>query len=121
MRMNGMRVEPIYWIMAAASVVLYGIDYLLFGRAGEIGFGLLGNLAFLPVYVLFVTLMIEKILRQRERESLHQKLNMVVGVFFSEVGSPLLKACRSFIRESPELTTLLNVTPQWQAVDYQRC
>ena len=120
MRKNTMRVEPIYWIMAAASVVLYGIDYLLFGRAGEIGFGLLGNLAFLPVYVLFVTLMIEKILRQRERESLHQKLNMVVGVFFSEVGSPLLKACREFIRESPELATLLNVSPQWKAADYQR-
>lgn len=120
MRNKKKLVEPIYVVMALMSALLYGVDYLVFGRAGEIGFGLLGNLAFLPVYVLFVTLMIEKILRQRERESLHQKLNMVVGVFFSEVGTPLLKECREFIKESTELTALLRVSPQWHAADYQR-
>ena len=106
--------------MALVSVVLYGVDYMVFGRAGEIGFGLLGNLAFLPIYVLFVTLMIEKILKQRERESLRQKLNMVVGVFFSEVGTPMLKACRGFVKESPELLGVFKVTPQWKPDDYQR-
>ena len=75
---------------------------------------------FRSVYVLFVTLMIEKILRQRERESLHQKLNMVVGVFFSEVGTPLLKECRGFVRESQELTSLLRVSAQWKGADYQQ-
>ena len=120
MRRNGIRIEPIYWIMALISAIFYMVDYYIFGRAGVIGFGLLGNLAFLRIYVLFVTLMIEKILKQRERESLHQKLNMVVGVFFSEVGTPLLRTCRGFVRESPELTDLLTVTPQWQEGDYQR-
>lgn len=119
--MTKLRAEPIYWIMVLASAVLYGVEFLIFGRAGEIGFSLLGNLAFLPVYVLFVTLMIEQILKRRERESLRQKLNMVVGVFFSEVGVPLLKCCREFVRESPELTGMLKVSPQWQAADYQRC
>jgi hypothetical protein len=115
---SSVRIEPIYWIMALASVGLYLMEYFIFGRASEIGFGLLGNLAFLPIYVLFVTLMIEKILKRRERESLHQKLNMVVGVFFSEVGTPLLKICRCFVKESPELTALLKVTPHWKADDY---
>lgn len=114
------RIEPIFWIMALVSVGLYGVDYMVFGRAGEIGFGLLGNLAFLPIYVLFVTLMIEKILKQRERESLRQKLNMVVGVFFSEVGTPMLKTCRGFVKESPELLGVFKVTPQWKPDDYQR-
>lgn len=119
--MTKLRVEPIYWIMVLASAVLYGVEFLIFGRAGEIGFSMLGNLAFLPVYVLFVTLMIEQILKRRERESLRQKLNMVVGVFFSEVGVPLLKCCREFVRESPELMGLLKVSLHWQAADYQRC
>ncbi|MFZ2948809.1 MAG: hypothetical protein WA003_04930 [Desulfuromonadaceae bacterium] len=119
--MAKLRAEPIYWIMVLTSAVLYGVEFLVFGRAGEIGFSLLGNLAFLPVYVLFVTLMIEQILKRRERESLRQKLNMVVGVFFSEVGVPLIKCCREFVRESPELTGMLKVSPQWQATDYQRC
>lgn len=119
--MTKLLAEPIYWIMVLVSSVLYGIDFLIFGRAGEIGFSMLGNLAFLPVYVLFVTLMIEQILKRRERESLRQKLNMVVGVFFSEVGVPLLKSCREFVRESPELMGLLKVSTQWQTADYQRC
>lgn len=113
--------EPIYWIMVLVSALLYGIEFLIFGRASEIGFSMLGNLAFLPVYVLFVTLMIEQILKRREREALRQKLNMVVGVFFSEVGNPLLKCCREFVRESPEFMGLFKVSPQWQAADYQRC
>ena len=37
MRINGARVEPIYWIMVVMSVLLYGVDYLIFGRGGEIG------------------------------------------------------------------------------------
>jgi len=120
MNKTSVRIEPIFWIMALVSVALYSVDYLVFGRAGEIGFGLLGNLAFLPIYVLFVTLMIEQILKRRERESLRQKLNMVVGVFFSEVGTPMLKACRGFVKESPELLALLKVTPHWTPDDYQR-
>ena len=119
--MTKLRAEPIYGIMILTSAVLYGVEFLIFGRAGEIGFSMLGNLAFLPVYVLFVTLMIEQILKRRERESLRQKLNMVVGVFFSEVGVPLLKCCREFVRESPELMGMLKVSPQWQTADYQRC
>jgi hypothetical protein len=120
MAQRRVQVSPIFLLLALVSAALYGIDYLIFGRAGEIGFGLLGNLAFLPVYVLFVTLMIEQLLKRRERESLRQKLNMVVGVFFSEVGTPLLKACRAFVKESPELMALLKVSPQWRPEDYQR-
>jgi hypothetical protein len=119
--MTKLLAEPIYWILVLASAVLYGVEFLIFGRAGEIGFSMLGNLAFLPVYVLFVTLMIEQILKRRERESLRHKLNMVVGVFFSEVGAPLLKCCREFAQGSPELMSLLKVSPKWQAADYQRC
>ena len=113
--------HAIFWILALASLGLYGLDYLIFGRIGEIGFSLLGNLAFLPVYVLFVTLMVEQLLKQRERDLVQQKLNMAIGTFFSEMGSPLLKAGRGFVQASPEWITQLKVAPRWKKEDYRRC
>ncbi len=99
--------------LLVVSLVLYGLEYWLYGRAGEIGFGFLGNLAFLPIYVLFVTLMIERVLKEREKEAIRQKLNMVIGVFFSEVGKALLKNGHAFVADGRELSEKARVSPSW--------
>lgn len=101
------------------SLILYVADYLVFGKAPDIAAGFLGNLAFLPIYVLFVTLMIERVLKEREREALRQKLNMVIGVFFSEVGTALLGDCFAFVREKEELAARVKVSGQWSAEDFR--
>lgn len=70
------RSEVLILLMLLLSVSLYGLDYFLFGPVRDIGFGFLGNLAFLPIYVLFVTFMIERILKEREKDVLRQKMKM---------------------------------------------
>jgi branched-subunit amino acid transport protein len=110
--------EKIVVAMLVMSLVLYGIEYLFFGQAREIGFGFLGNLAFLPIYVLFVTLMIERVLKQRERDALRQKLNMVIGVFFSEVGTPLLRDGFGFVQDCGGLAERLMVSGLWKDADF---
>ncbi|MBC7963083.1 MAG: hypothetical protein H7Y05_09075, partial [Steroidobacteraceae bacterium] len=52
--------------LVATSLILYGIDYYLLGNAKDLTIGFLGNFAFLPVYVIIVTLMIEQVLKERE-------------------------------------------------------
>ena len=113
------RSELIVLLMLVSSVVLYGLDYLLFGQARDIGFGLLGNLAFLPIYVLFVTLMIERVLKEREKEVLRQKMNMVIGVFFSEVGTALLQDGYSFLVEKEQLAARVRITAGWSERDFR--
>jgi hypothetical protein len=105
-------------LLLIASLVLYGVDFLVFGRAPEIAAGFLGNLAFLPVYVLFVTLMIERVFKERERLAIRQKLNMVIGVFFSEVGTELLRNFADFLPDSAVLSQRLKITPQWTERDF---
>ncbi len=107
-------------LLMFASLFLYGIEFMVFGRPVEIGFGFLGNLAFLPLYVLFVTLIIEKVLKERERLALRQKLNMVIGVFFSEVGNALLKDCLGFVINAHELTETFSVTLHWTPADFRK-
>lgn len=111
--------DSIVYLMLLVSLVLYLVDYFMFGRAEEIGFGFMSNVAFLPVYVLFVTLMIERVLKEREREAMIKKLNMVIGIFFSEVGSMLLHDFVSFFPDGEDLSRRLRVTGHWRDEDYQ--
>ena len=104
--------------MLLISVVLYGIDYLIFGKPADIGLGFIGNLAFLPIYVLFVTLMIEGVLREREKEALRQKMNMVIGVFFSEVGTHLLRDGSFFLSDKAGLQKQVRITSEWTDRDF---
>jgi len=106
--------------LATVSLLLYGIDYLLLGSAKELSIWFLGNLAFLPVYVIIVTLMIEQIMRERERQSIMCKLNMVIGVFFSEVGNHLLRELANYVVMCDELRSKLMVNGQWKDEDFQR-
>jgi hypothetical protein len=106
-------------LLIIASLVLYGVDFLVFGRAPEIAVGFLGNLAFLPIYVLFVTLMIERVIKERERSAIRQKLNMVIGVFFSEVGTELLRNLSDFLPDHGGLTQRLKVTTHWTESDFR--
>ncbi len=106
-------------IMLFVSLILYALDYFIVGKGEDVVVSFLGNFAFLPVYVLFVTLMIERVLKERERIALRQKLNMVIGIFFSEVGTELVRNLSGFIVESGELEKRLKVRPQWQVRDFR--
>lgn len=106
-------------ILAIASTMLYLLDYFIIGSARDIASSFLGNLAFLPIYVIFVTLMIEQIMRERERQTIMRKLNMVIGVFFSEVGNSLLKELSAYVVMCDGLRGKLHVTGQWNETDFQ--
>jgi hypothetical protein len=110
----------IAFLLLLVSLALYGIDYLVFGGGAMIAAGFLGNLAFLPLYVLFVTLVIEKVLKERERHAIRQKLNMVIGVFFSEVGTAMIRDCLGFVVNSADLAKALAITPHWTPQDFRK-
>jgi len=111
--------DRIVWLLLVVSLVLYLVDYCLFPRPGEIGFSFMSNVAFLPVYVLFVTLMIERVLKEREREAMLKKMNMVIGVFFSEVGTRLLRDLLGFFPDGGELSLRLRPTVHWCDEDFR--
>jgi hypothetical protein len=77
-------------LMVFLSALLYLLHYALFRDAHHIFLYLIGDVAFLPVEVLFVTIIIDRLLARREKEAMMTKMNMVIGIFFSEVGTKLL-------------------------------
>ena len=109
------------WTVSALFVIslsLYGIDFTIFGNLREISASFLGNLAFLPIYIIVVTLLFERVLRERERQSVMRKLNMVIGVFFSEFGNRLLKELSEHVVGSEELKNRLRMTGSWKKDDF---
>lgn len=95
------------------SAVLYTFHYTVFHDEHHIFIYLVGDVAFVPIEVLLVTLIIHRVLSSREKRIKLQKLNMVVGTFFSEVGTRLLA---EFADRDPDLKDIrrdLLVSGDW--------
>jgi hypothetical protein len=106
-------------VLLALSVVLYLIHYAIFRDAHHIYIYLLGDLAFLPLEVLLVALIVDRILDWREKQAMLSKMNMVVGVFFSEMGTRLLGDLLPGFDRS-QIIAGLGVKPSWNADDFRR-
>jgi hypothetical protein len=76
--------------LVVLSAILYSIHFAIFHDPHHIYIYLLGDIAFLPIEVLLVTIIIHQLLTEREKRSRLEKLNMVIGAFFSEAGTGLL-------------------------------
>lgn len=72
------------------SGIFYLLHYLIFRDSHHIFIFLVGDVAFVFVEVLLVTVIIHRVLDEREKQARLEKMNMVIGAFFSEVGTSLL-------------------------------
>jgi hypothetical protein len=95
------------------SALLYFINYLIFRDLRDIFFYLIHDIAFLPVEVLLVTLIINRLLTVREKRSRLEKLNMVIGAFFSEVGTLFLTYLSDADPKLDSVRRDLMVTNNW--------
>ena len=95
------------------SAVFYLIHYAVFRDVHHIFLYLIGDIAFVFIEVLLVTLIIHQLLDQREKRSKLHKLNMVIGTFFSEVGTNLMKSFIEFDVHIDKIRKNLMVTDQW--------
>ena len=79
----------------------------------------MGDLAFLPLEVLLVALIIDRVLEWREKQAMLGKMNMVVGVFFTEMGTRLMGDLLPAFDRS-RIISGLGVKPEWGADDFRR-
>ncbi len=100
-------------LLVFLSAGLYFLHYKIFDDPHHIFIYLLGDIAFVPIEVLFVTLIIHKLLEAREKRLLLKKMNMVIGTFFSEVGTALIKIISEFDGQTEMIGKKLVVTGDW--------
>ena len=97
--------------LIAVSAALYGAHYLIFHDAHHIFIYMIGDIAFVPIEVLIVTLIIHRLLEWREKKAMMRKLNMPIGLFFSEVGTEFLRRVSSCDRNLDSIRATLTPAP----------
>jgi hypothetical protein len=100
-------------VLIVFSTALYVAQIVIFHAERDTFFYLFQDLAFVPINVLLVTVIVDQVLRLRERTALLKKLNMVIGAFFSEVGTKLLRHFIVFDEEAGTIGSRLIVSGSW--------
>ncbi|HUT35421.1 MAG TPA: hypothetical protein VNE39_18175 [Planctomycetota bacterium] len=100
------------------SAALYFVHWLIYRDPHHIFIYLIGDIAFIPIEVLLLTLIIHEALAAREKRALLEKLNMVIGSFYSEVGTELLRLLSSFDPQVDGLRQQLVPTNDWAAQEF---
>ncbi|MDO8964736.1 MAG: hypothetical protein Q7W30_09630 [Coriobacteriia bacterium] len=107
-------------LLGLAALLYVGLYVLFPRRLQDIEFYTLLDVAFIPLNVLIVSLVIDRLLAAREREALLHKMNMVVGAFFSEVGRDLIDRLVEFDSDIAHDREHMLFTAAWKAEDYDR-
>jgi hypothetical protein len=121
-----MKKRPLYrqillgLLLVLLSVLFYLIHFAFFRDAHHIFIYLVGDIAFVFIEVLLVTLIIHQVLSEREKRTMLKKLNMVIGAFFSEVGMSLLKHFWAFDAEAESFGRHLNIDNEWSPEHFDK-
>ena len=110
-------VDSAYFVIVTMATVGYGDIHPTTGPGKGLAIAIivLGVSTFLGVIAEITEMMLAK----REKESRMQKLNMVIGVFFSEVGIGLMHIFSRYDPEFDLIRPALLVTANWSEKDFQ--
>ena len=107
-------------VLVSISICIYSIKFFLLKNPSDTVNYIFNSLGFLPVNVLLVTLVLNKLLAIRSRNERMEKMNMVIGTFFSEVGNPLIKKIAAGDPGIGRLQDSLIVGNDWDAAAFAK-
>ncbi|MCF8026306.1 MAG: hypothetical protein K9K82_12565 [Desulfobacteraceae bacterium] len=105
-------------IILAAS--LHFLHYFVFGEVSHLLSFLGKKIAFVPLEVLFITLILHKLLTIHERGMQKKNMNTLTAAFFSEIGNNLLKIFKKTVIINREQSDILSVNKNWSNRDFDR-
>lgn len=104
--------------LIALSCILYYLQIVFFNASRDTFFYLMQDVAFLPIQVLLVSVILERLLNMREKRAMMEKLNMAIGIFYSETGNALLRSFTRFAPMDAQFIDGIKTITAWKAKDY---
>ena len=117
-----MKIKRVSWelkvalVLGLASLMLYLIDLAFLRDWHSLWASALANLAFLPISVMVVTLLIDRLLAVRDRAMRLDKLNMLISAFFSHLGTKLLSLLAARDENRQYLQSHLGTPAAWHSI-----
>lgn len=102
-------------ILVIMSICIFSTKIIFLKNPSDTANYIFNSLGFLPINVLLVTLVLNKLLAIRSRREKMEKMNMVIGTFFSEVGNLLIKKIAANDPGIDQLRESLIVGDEWDA------
>ncbi len=108
--------DSVYLTIVTISTVGYG-DITAKTDAGKI-LGMFVILAGVGSFIFVIANSIELTLGRKEAMARQKKVNMIVGVFFSETGNPLIRQLKHAVTSNDVWYNSLQVQPDWTEKDF---
>ena len=96
-------------LLLLPSAAAYALHWAIFRNAHDIFF-----------YLVLATLVFDQLLNAHERQAIRRKLNVAIGVFFSQVGTPLLGLLSAFDGRTEEARKHLRIDGAWTEAHFAR-
>lgn len=107
-------------LLIVLSALFYLGHYFLFGDPHHIFIYLVGDIAFVPIEVLLVTMIIHRLLEKREKKHKLEKLSMVIETFFSEIGTKVLTYFSDCDPKLDDIRSNLIIKTDWTDKEFAR-
>ncbi|MCK8060446.1 MULTISPECIES: hypothetical protein [unclassified Fusibacter] len=100
------------------SILLHAVHYVVFRDMHHIMIFLVADIAFIPLEVFFVSVVLERIIEKRDERMITKKLNMLIGLFYQEVGNYLLTHLVAADKGLGDGAISANIDFKWNASKY---
>jgi hypothetical protein len=107
-------------VLVSLSIAFYTLHYVVFHDTHHIFLYLIGDIAFLFLDVLIVALVLERIFSYREKIAVINKMNMLIGIFFIEIGNKFLFLLHDMDVQQGDLSDVLVFTNHSTRKDFAR-
>lgn len=101
------------------SVALHALHYFIFGDLKHIFVYLLGDIAFIPLEVFLVTMVIDQLLERRDKEKRLKKMHMLIGLYFQELGFNLLRLIVFADENRRDFQGVCAIGQDWKTNDFR--
>lgn len=117
--MLGKSTKAIVAALIAVSAAIYVLQFIIFNDFRDTAFYMLQDLAFLPVQIALVTLIVGKIINEHEKKARIDKTRILTSTFFSDIGTYLLEELILHITNIDEIAPYLQTDESWTARDFE--
>jgi hypothetical protein len=105
-------------ILVLISAMIYAIQFLFFHDIRDTFFYMLQDWAFLPIQIALVSVLLGKIINDREKQERLDKTRILTSTFFSELGTKLLETLEPRVRNADEIRPVIKIDEKWQDKDF---
>lgn len=110
----------IFLTLIGLSMGLYAIQLYLFHSPRDTYFYLFQDVAFLPMQVAIVTVVLQSMISNREKKERLKQLNIVISSFFGEVGTDIIVDLNAFNQDREGICEHLKIDGTWQKKDFAK-